>query len=624
MQTLPPQRIALSMRVGIAQIAPVFFHHQDNTRRNAAGWAVLAAGVVLAVSDLALGQATTNPAPASSGPAAAKRALPTPTPPRRGWWNDAVFYEVFVRSFADSTKGDGGGPLAGDGIGDFNGLREKLDYLRDADDTTPDLGIDALWLMPIHPSPSYHGYDATDYLGVHPQYGTMDDFKALVAACHARGIRVIIDLVLNHHSSRHEWFTGAADPASPRHRWYVWAYEDQHYRGPWGQTVWHSTSRVRAALEGVAEKDGAKAPRFYYGIFNHDMPDLNYQHEAVTKAMKAVAKFWLVDVGIDGFRLDAIRHLIEDGPQQENTPATYAWLAEFRAYCHELNPDAFIVGEVWSDSVTSASYVGPGMESTFDFALADAIVNAVSTGDPKPLARAIEVTMGAYPRASASTFLANHDQPRVVTQLARGGGGSGAAGPELAEGAALAASILLTLPGTPFLYYGEEIGMTGDKPDPRIRTPMRWTPAEHGAGFTTGKAWQELSKDAARVNVETQLKDPASLLNVYRRMVALRRAHPALRADGLEIAKGTPTTPTPPPGVLAFLRRGEGLAESALVVVNLRDRPAPEFDWLPPAGVGRAGAELVHGKLTAMEGERDKTDRIPATPARSVRVYRVQ
>jgi alpha-amylase len=213
------------------------------------------------------------------------------------WWNDAVFYEVFVRSFYDSN---------GDGIGDFNGLTAKLDYLNDGNPaTTTDLGVTALWLMPIHPSPSYHGYDVTDYYDVNPQYGTLADFKRLLAEAHKRGIRVILDLVLNHTSLQHLWFVAAQDPQSPYRDWYLWSPTDPGWPGPWGEKVWYANGRS-----------------YYYAIFDKNMPDLNYTNPAVTAKLDDVARFWLAEVGVDGFRLDAAKHLIEAGQVQENTAST--------------------------------------------------------------------------------------------------------------------------------------------------------------------------------------------------------------------------------------------------------------------------------------------------------------
>ena len=241
-------------------------------------------------------------------------AAPTiaPTPIKEStpvnWWSNDVFYEIFVRSFNDSN---------GDGIGDFNGITQKLDYLQE-------LGVTAIWLMPIFPSPSYHGYDVTDYYDVNPQYGTMDDFKTLVEEAHKRDIRIIIDLVINHTSDKHPWFKEAKkDPNSPYRDWYIWSKTDPKYLGPWGERVWHSSTSG-----------------FYYGIFEAFMPDLNYKNPAVTDEMKKVASFWLKDIGVDGFRLDAAKHLIEEGSKQENTKATHLWYQnEFYPATKAINPE---------------------------------------------------------------------------------------------------------------------------------------------------------------------------------------------------------------------------------------------------------------------------------------------
>ena len=209
------------------------------------------------------------------------------TEPSQGWWNNVVFYEIFVRSFKDSN---------GDGIGDFRGIIEKLDYLNDGDpETNTDLGISGIWLMPIFPSPSYHGYDVTDYQAVNPDYGTLQDFQDLVEACHERGIRVIIDFVVNHTSSEHPWFLSAKDKASEYRNWYVWSDVMPSQKGPWGQNAWY-------------QSNGS----FYYAPFWSGMPDLNYKEPKVTEAMYDATKFWL-DMGVDGFRVDAARYLVEDG-----------------------------------------------------------------------------------------------------------------------------------------------------------------------------------------------------------------------------------------------------------------------------------------------------------------------
>ena len=222
------------------------------------------------------------------------------------WWEDDVFYEIFVRSFNDSD---------GDGIGDFNGIIEKLDYLNDGDPgTNTDLGVSGLWLMPIHPSTSYHGYDVIDYYAVNPEYGTMEDFNRLLDEAHKRGIRVIIDLVLNHTSVDHPWFRAAQDPMSEYRDWYVWSDTEPSGSG------WHASDHG-----------------YYFGIFWEGMPDLNYEHPPVTEQMHDVARYWLQDIGVDGFRLDAAKHLIEDGMIQTHTDATHEWYKDFRHVYKDLN-----------------------------------------------------------------------------------------------------------------------------------------------------------------------------------------------------------------------------------------------------------------------------------------------
>ena len=245
------------------------------------------------------------------------------------WWNDRVFYEVFVRSFYDSD---------GDGIGDFNGLIEKLDYLNDGDpSTTGDLGITGLWLMPIFPSPSYHGYDVTNYREINPDYGTLNDFRHFLAEAHSRGIAVILDFPINHTSSQHPWFVESSNPESGYADWYVWEDEDPGYGGPWGQQVWH-------------ELDG----RYYYGVFWGGMPDLDFENPDVTMEMVDVSRFWLEEVGVDGFRMDAIKYMVPDGRIQENTVQNLAWLEAYRDELGTIRPDVFVVGEVWDETTRIA------------------------------------------------------------------------------------------------------------------------------------------------------------------------------------------------------------------------------------------------------------------------------
>jgi alpha-amylase len=472
----------------------------------------------------------------------------------RPWWRDRVFYEVFVRSFADSD---------GDGIGDLRGLTERLDYLNDGDPaTTGDLGVTGVWLMPIAESPSYHGYDVTDYKAIEPDYGTADDLRAFVAAARERGIAVIVDLVLNHTSIDHSWFKDARTPGSEHDDWYVWSSDGVRFAGPGGQRVWH--------------KDG---DRWYYGYFWEGMPDLNVANPEVTAALDDVARFWLDDLGVDGFRLDAARHLIEDGKQLENTPATFEWLAGFRNRLKADRPDSLILGEVYDATSMSSRYVREGsLDMTFDFGLAGATIGAIRSSDAASLRAAQQAVADSYPIGGLATFLANHDQNRVADQL-----GSGAAAEKLA------AALLLTGQGVPFLYYGEEIGMTGHKPDERIRTPMRWDGSEPSHGFSSGTPWEALSDDPAGTDVATESPDPTSLLSTYRSLIHLRANHPALA-----LGDWTPVDASDP-AVVANLRQAAG--ESVLVVANLGDEPVDRVALRLAAGplCGQPAVESLHG-----------------------------
>ena len=303
-------------------------------------------------------------------------AIPADLP----WWNNRVFYEVFVRSFYDSD---------GDGIGDLRGLIEQLDYLNDGDPTTTDdLGVTGLWLMPVMESPSYHGYDVTDYEQIEADYGTNQDFRDLMAAAHARGIVVIVDLVLNHTSSEHPWFLAseAGDPAFAD--WYEWADSDPGVFSPWGSPAWHQAA------------DG----RYYYSIFWEGMPDLNYNTPAVTEEMYRVIRFWLEDMGVDGFRLDAIKHLFERGSQVQDLPETLAWLEDFHSYVRSLNSDALTVGEVWSPTPIVAMYAGDRVDIAFEFDLATAILQAARTGNGTRLREVQRVVLESTRPASTRPF----------------------------------------------------------------------------------------------------------------------------------------------------------------------------------------------------------------------------
>ncbi len=440
-------------------------------------------------------------------------------PASEGWWREVVFYQIFVRSFNDSD---------GDGVGDFNGITAKLDYLHD-------LGVRGIWLMPIHPTTTYHGYDVKDYFSVNPEFGTLDDFKRLVQEAHARDMRLIIDWVINHTSSAHPWFEAAKDRTSPFRNWYVWSETV-----PTG-TGWHGS------VNG-----------YYYGHFDSIMPDLNYTNPAVTAKIHEATQFWLTEVGIDGFRIDAAKFLLEEGSIKQNAASTLVWFQEYRRFYKGVNPLAVTVGEVWDSSPLVAKYVQDDrLDLVFNFDLAQAMVTAARAGRADTVAKRLVIENGLFPAGTMATFLTNHDQPRVASMLA-----------DRSHKMKLAAAMLLTTPGVPFIYYGEEIGMVGKKPDPDIRVPMQWTGAPTG-GFTTGTPWRALNPDVATKNVFAQQADPDSVLTYYRTLIGLRNNHVALRTGALVMLETSNTS------VLAFLRVAP--QERALVVINLSDDPVADY-----------------------------------------------
>lgn len=483
------------------------------------------------------------------------------------WWRTAVFYEIFVRSFADSTQG----PLAGDGVGDLRGVIERLDYLNDGDpDTNDDLGVTGIWLMPICQSPSYHGYDVVDYRKIDDEYGDNEDFKALVAACHERGIRVIVDTVFNHVGIDHPWFQEAIDPQSDKRDWFVWLDEPLSGEGAPNHPVWH-------------DKVKNKAGQYYYGFFWHGMPDVNLRSPAATAAVHDECRFWITDMGADGLRLDAVKHLIEDGVQFENTPETIAWLRDFSRAMHETRPNVFLVGEVWDDTEVVAQYLKDGIDSAFEFSTCFAIEKGINAGKAEGIGRTLDQSWKDL-GASASTMVGNHDMDRVMSRL----GGSG-------EKAACAATIQFTAPGVPFVYYGEEIGMTGVKPDPDLRTPMQWTSDAERAGFTTGRPWKPVNSSVHSANVQRQQDQRGSLLSTYRRLIALRQGEPSLHAGDFGLLDAGDER------VLAFLRSHRD--ERLLVVVNVSGDTLRD-EWGVDAGAlgvksGAALKELLHGALVS-------------------------
>lgn len=507
-------------------------------------------------------------------PTTVPRPTPTSAPPSKlvqgtngqPWWNDTVFYEVFVRSFYDSD---------GDGIGDLNGLIQKLDYLNDGDPTTDtDLGITGLWLMPIMQSPSYHGYDTTDYYQVDPDYGTNEDFQRLMTEAHARGIRVIVDLVMNHTSAQHPWFEASQDPSSDKRDWYVWSETDPGYRGPQGQQVWYKGD------------DG-----YYYAVFWDQMPDLNYQNPDVTAEMDNVARYWLADMGADGFRLDAVKHLIEKGQLQENTSDTHAWLQAFHKFYKGINSDAVAVGEAWTQTQQVLKYTGNEVDIAFAFDLAEKLITSANSGFATQIGKEQAQMVADFPPGQYATFLTNHDQNRILTQLN---------GDE--NKAKNAATWLLTSPGVPFLYYGEEIGLMGKKPDEDIRRPMQWTSDDFKVGFSTAVAWHAPSTDYQTRSVALQQDDPASLLAHYQSLIRLRNTHEALRVGDWQAVT------TNAPGVYAYIRSTEN--ETLLVIINWDDAETSDYSltWDGGADLGTAVTVLLNTSVMATPADLTPND----------------
>ena len=469
------------------------------------------------------------------------------SPAPQHWWRKGVCYEVFVRSFYDSD---------GDGIGDLRGLTSRLDYINDGNPSSGrSLGANCIWLMPIDKSMSYHGYDVVDYYHVDPRYGTDDDFRNLVAEAHKRGIHVIVDFVPNHTGSQNPWFQSALrDPNSEYRAWYRWAKTLPTQKGPWGQEAWHK-SPVR--------------DEYYYGVFWHEMPDLNYENPAVRAEMQKVVTYWIKEMHADGFRFDAIPYLVEDGDVLQHSRGTHDVLRQLGNAIRAAAPESFTVGEMTDESPgVMETYYPDQLDSYFAFGVARAMLQAAQTGEAKDFLTAVAQAKTRFPVGRWSPFLTNHDQPRVMTVLG-----------DVAK-ARLAASAMLMLPGMPFVYYGEEIGMVGAKPDEMIRTPMQWSSTRNG-GFTAGNPWEPLQPDWKTKNVAAQDSSRQSLLNHYRKLIQLRIAHSSLSRGQLTVVQTDDTTGT----IAAWLRTSRD--EAFLIVANFGARHGYIFiDRLPglPSG----------------------------------------
>jgi alpha-glucosidase len=483
------------------------------------------------------------------------------------WWQHGVVYQIYPRSFQDSD---------GDGVGDLSGITSRLDYLRW-------LGVDALWISPIYPSPmADFGYDVSDYCGVHPMFGSLDDFDELLAEAHARGLKVILDFVPNHSSDQHPWFRESrSSRASPKRDWYIWRDP-----APGGGPPNNWLSNFGGPAWTLDEATG----QYYYHAFLPEQPDLNWRNPEVVEAMLDVLRFWL-DRGVDGFRVDVIWHLIKDEAMRDNPPnpswtpaerphdsllsvhstdqpGVHEVIARMRALVDGYD-ERVLIGEIYLPVERLVAYYGEdlsGVHLPFNFQL------VLAPWDARRIAALIEEYEAALPEGGWPNWvLGNHDQSRIASRVGR-------------AQARVAAMLLLTLRGTPTLYYGDEIGMRDvEIPPDRVRdpfernvpgigvgrdperTPMQWD-GSPGAGFTTGGPWLPIAGDHDEHNVEAERRDPRSMLSLHRALLALRRGEPALERGRFE--------PVPAEGeVLAYLRRaGEG-SDAFLVALNLGREP---------------------------------------------------
>ncbi|QAA34135.1 alpha-amylase family glycosyl hydrolase [Clostridium manihotivorum] len=396
-------------------------------------------------------------------------------------YDGRTFYEIFVRSFNDSN---------GDGIGDLNGVTEKLDYLKD-------LGVNGIWLMPINDSPSYHGYDVTDYYKINPQYGTMEDLKKLLQEAHKRDIKVSMDMVINHTSTENKWFKEARADKNSKYRDYY---------------IWSSDSSVEDVISKMNTKTWTKNDvlnDYYYSIFSESMPDLNYDNKEVRQEVKNIAKYY-IDMGLDGFRLDAAKWIYEDDSKN------IQWWQEYSSYCKSLNKNFILTGEVWDNLYAIAPYQ-EALDSTFNFPLADSINKGLSSQSIEDLPSEIKDNYSILKEKNKNfvpaPFLSNHDQNRVMSNLGD------------IEKAKMAAAIYLTLPGTPYIYYGEETGMTGAKPDEHIREPFIWDNKD----TSKNTKWMESTNDIDKIALNVQKEDKNSIYNFYKKLLQLRNNYKALR-----------------------------------------------------------------------------------------------
>ncbi|HVO12640.1 MAG TPA: maltose alpha-D-glucosyltransferase [Vicinamibacteria bacterium] len=501
------------------------------------------------------------------------------------WYKDAVFYELHVKAYADAN---------GDGMGDFPGLAARLDYLAG-------LGVTCLWLLPMYPSPFRDdGYDISDYCGIHPAYGTLDDFRAFLRGAHDRGLRVITELVLNHTSDQHAWFKEARSGCrNPRRDFYVWSDSDDRYRG--ARVIFRDTELSNWAWDPISKA-------YYWHRFFSHQPDLNFDNPAVREEIWQVMRFWLA-LGVDGFRVDAVPYLVErEGTTCENLPETHQVIRELRRRMDAEFPDRLLLAEanMWPEEVRPYFADGDEFHMAFHFPLMPRMFMALRLEDRKPIVEIVERTPAIPEACQWGLFLRNHDELtlEMVTDgerdymygeyardpVARINLGIRRRLAPLLEGdrrrIELMNALLFSLPGSPVIYYGDEIGMgdniyLGDRSG--VRTPMQWS-GGWNAGFSSAdpeRLYQPLISNPVygyqAVNVESQRRQESSLLNWTRRLIDVRRSSRVFSRGGIEFLR--------PPNhrVLAYVRRLDG--ESVLVVNNLSaTAQAVELDLRPLAG----------------------------------------
>ncbi len=491
------------------------------------------------------------------------------------WFRDAVFYEIYVRGFSDSDA---------DGVGDFRGLRDKLDYLEW-------LGVDCLWLLPVYPSPLRDGgYDIADFYSILPEYGTLDDFRTFLGEAHRRGLRVIIDLVVNHTSDQHPWFQAAvSSPDNPKRDWYVWTDDPRRYAE--ARVIFTDTEQSNWTWH-----EGAQG--YYWHRFFSHQPDLNYDHPGVRQAMLDVCDFWL-GLGVDGFRVDAVPYLYErEGTSCENLPETHEFLKTLRAHVEARYPNALLLGEAnqWPEDVVE--YFGGGREfhMNYHFPVMPRLFMALRQQDRRPIVEILERTPDLPANSQWGMFLRNHDELtlEMVTDEERdylydeyakdrrmrlNVGIRRRLAPLLDNSRRqieLLNGLLLSLPGSPFLYYGDEIGMgdniyLGDRDG--VRTPMQWS-SDRNAGFSKAdfeKLYFPVINNPVygyqSVNVESQQRYPTSLLNWMRRLIHLRKQHRVFGRGAMSFVKPENRK------IFAFVRDHEG--ETVLCIFNLSDSAQP-------------------------------------------------